>query len=337
MLDTKLMNKKKKFLYDTMWGNEKFNFPVEKTKVLNGRSNQSYSFTNASSEDADLCCERLIELFEIVDKDLFRKKFHQSCSGDGKELKRISTLHSSSLCALLFFYNVTDDHPLIIKINEQEYSFTYSRFEFQNSVIKGRKPSNMDVVLVGRNASGKHVILFLESKFSEYIESVSKHLDIANEYLYQEYSKTIYTKELKKLGFSFKKTNETTFTIESELPCYLEGIKQMISHFIGVNNFINIGSLTQDDKINSLSENVEILLGEILFDRGIGNYEIEKGITCYQSYQEHYEKLTEVLNQFDSTVIVVKNLFSYSMFQDMVFVKEKKIIEFYFELGGIAK
>ena len=247
-------------------------------------------------------------MFEIVDKDLFRKKFHQSCSGDGKELKRISTLHSSSLCALLFFYNVTDDHPLIIKINEQEYSFTYSRFEFQNSVIKGRKPSNMDVVLVGKNASGKQVILFLESKFSEYMESVSKHLEIANEYLYQEYSKTIYTKELKKLGFTFKKTNETIFTIESELPCYLEGIKQMISHFIGVNNFINIGALTQDDKINSLNKNVEILLGEILFDRGIGNYEIEKGITCYQSYQEHYEKLTEVLNQFDSSVIVVKDL-----------------------------
>jgi hypothetical protein len=35
----------------------------------------------------------------------------------GQELRRISTIHSSSLCALLFFYHVSIYHPLFFEVD----------------------------------------------------------------------------------------------------------------------------------------------------------------------------------------------------------------------------
>lgn len=79
-------------------------------------------------------------------------------------MRRIARLHSSSLCALLFFYNVSKKNPYSMEIEGENYAFTYSRFEYQNTVIEGRNPSNMDVVLVGteersgKPANGKKII-----------------------------------------------------------------------------------------------------------------------------------------------------------------------------------
>lgn len=336
MLNIKNMSKKKQYLYNGMWGNKNFDFPVSETKVsAESTSCNSYSFEGASTVSEEICCNRIMELFGIVDKELFRKKFSQSCGGDGQELKRISTLHSSSLCALLFFYDVTDNHPLKMSVNGRECEFTYSRFEYQNTVIRGRKPSNMDIVLVGKDCeSGRPVILFLESKFSEYMDRVGKKLNIANEYLTNKYSTNIYRVELEKLDMSIKENaTEKEFALECSEVCYLEGIKQMISHFIGVNNFMKETPVTVDQTIDLIRENADVYLGEILFDTVIGDYEIKKGVTCYQSYKENYEKLVDILNAMDSSVNVVKTLFSYEMFKKNDFIKEDKIKQFYFECG----
>lgn len=336
MINTEHMSKKKQFLYNIMWGSQQFDFQVERTCLPDGsRSNNSYSFKGASTESEDVCCNRLIDLFDIVDKELFKKKFSQSCGGDGKELKRISTMHSSSLCALLFFYSVSSEHPLIMKVNNRECKFTYSRFEFQNPVIRGRNPSNMDIVLAGEECeSGKTVLLFLESKFSEYCDRVGKVLNIPNEYLDNDYSRDIYQKKLEKLNILVRENaTEKEFSINCNETCYLEGIKQMISHFIGVNNFVKIGPVTEDNEIALIKKNSDIYLGEILFNRGIGDFEIRSGITCYQSYKEKYENLVDILNDTDSSVNVVRELFSYDMFRDMEFIKENKIIQYYFESG----
>lgn len=69
-----------------------------------------------SSPDSSLLPEEdaltaLKRVFSIKDCN-FDAKFGQACSGFGREERRIATLHSSSLCALLFFYNVTKEHPL---------------------------------------------------------------------------------------------------------------------------------------------------------------------------------------------------------------------------------
>lgn len=332
MIDTTNMNKKSKHLYETLWSHPDFDFPVEKAIVSdNKRSDNSYIFAGTSTSDKAVCLNRLAELFDITNKTLFEEKFLQSCGGDGNEIERIGTLHSSALCALLFFYNVTNENPLTLRVNNRDCKFYYSRFEFQDPVI--RKPSNMDITLVGTYTdTNQPVILFLESKFSEYFERVGKSLHIAEGYSKHKYSADIYNDNtLSMLGLS--KTDESNgFTIKSKTLCYLEGLKQMVSHYIGVYNFKISGSVTNDDGINSVRDNADIYLGTILFDNGIGDFEISTGVTAYDSYKAKYEKLVDILNSKNPPFNVIKELFSYSMFKDMDFIKEDKIKKFYFNL-----
>ena len=175
MLDFESMSKKKRDLYECRWGSPEFDFPVEKTVYRGAITSNSYTFSDTSAEEEDVCRARLAKIFKIANNDLFKQKFGQSISGSGQELKRIATVHSSSLCALLFFYNVSEVNPYIMEIEEEEYVFTYSCFEYQNKVIEGRNPSNMDVVLVGTHKNtGMPVVFFVESKFSEYYERTGK-------------------------------------------------------------------------------------------------------------------------------------------------------------------
>ena len=91
--------------------------------------------------------------------------------GSGNEGDKITTLHSSSLCALLHFYNV-ERHPLTLEFKtknnkkveiKRRVIFNKSVFEFKSPVIGN--PSNMDVVLIGKDENtGKNIVFFLESK-----------------------------------------------------------------------------------------------------------------------------------------------------------------------------
>ena len=332
MIYTARMNdKKSRYLYETIWGSPLFDFPTEKTIVNGLPSENSYTLTGVDTPDEDICAERLADIFGIDNKALFRSKLHSACSGDGQEIKRIGTLHSSALCALLFFYNVTPEHPLILDVNGKSCIFTHSVFEFQNKVINN--PSNMDITLVGRYAdTDKPVILFLESKFSEYM-SKSKSLWIAEAYLHNKYSKDIYN-QLDKTGITIDNDIvKGKFSIKSDNFCYLEGIKQMISHFVGVNNFIDGHFVIRDEVVLKARESADIYLGAILFDKGIGNFEAQKDITCYQAYKEKYEKLADLLNTSGRPVHVIRQLFSYTMFENSDFIKEDKIKQFYFKSG----
>ena len=154
------MKKKNKALYQALWEGVNFDAAVDQTwdKKYKKYSSNSYSFSKASL---------LINIFNIKDSTLFEEKYKMAVGGSGNEGDKITTLHSSSLCALLHFYNVTEDNPLTMAINGREIKFTDSIFEFKSRVIDN--PSNMDVVLIGKNEkSYENVVLFLESKFAEY-------------------------------------------------------------------------------------------------------------------------------------------------------------------------
>ena len=178
-------------------------------------------------------------------------------------LKKITTLHSSSLCALLFFFNV-DNKKLVIP-SLSEYEFTESFFEFKNKVI--RYPSNIDVVLLGKNIkTGKKVILFLESKFSEYITGIGKikASKIESYFKTDRYSAPIYESIDKEENFDFDFNKKDGFYNSKK---YNEGIKQMISHYYGIRNFMKKPADNEDVYKNIRNyEAEEIILGEILFD-----------------------------------------------------------------------
>ena len=345
MFDFETMSKKKRALYECMWGNLESVFPVEKTWYKGDRSSNSYTFSGTSTVnggvltvDEDTCREKLAEIFDITNRALFKDKFHQSISGSGQELKRIATLHSSSLCALLFFYQVTEENPYNMKFDGEEYVFTYSCFEYQNQVIEGRNPSNMDVVLVGKHEkSGVPVVFFLESKFSEYYERPGKDLKVAAAYLDNEYSKPIYRSNcLADMGLHIvEEQGNLDFSLVSDEISYVEGIKQMISHYVGVRNFCDNNQAIKDNRIaDAVSRGAKVLLGEILF-----TLPFEDGKNCLDSYKKNYCILAKELNRQiardgkEGKIAVLSDVLSYSQFKEIGCVKEERIKQFYFASG----
>lgn len=159
---------------------------------------------------------------------MFAKKFNESVSGDGNESEKNYAIKSSSLCALLFFYNVSNDNPIIYK----GIKYTKVYFEVKNKV--NIRPSNMDVVLVGTKERDDDSILFIESKFSEFIGTTKYPLGEA------------YKKE----PFNHMFDNDVFRYDEQEI--FQQGLKQLITHYIGIRNFINADMNIYKEEMKSL-------------------------------------------------------------------------------------
>ncbi len=281
---------------------------ITQTIYRKEKSPNSYSFCGEikhDKQDEPYKCKLLRNIFGIntkEQKDLFIGKYNQAVSG--VEGQRITTLHSSSLCCLLFFYNVTRGNPLIIKgiktkNGERTIEFKKSCFEFKNPVFSS--PSNIDVVLTGVVKEGKDkgrkVVLFLESKFSEYYVDIAGTCDLPAIYMEDNgLSHDLYKKRelLDALGLEIDSDSKTEKGYKlkvkkGEKIFYIKGIKQMVSHYLGIRNLI------QDCKEN----NTIILLGEILFDNLIGRLTIgqKNDIRCLESYKGKYKVLVDKIRE----------------------------------------
>ena len=65
MFDFEAMEKKKRALYECMWGSSEFDFSVEKTEYRGAKSSNSYMFSGASTVDKEKCGNRLAEFLSI--------------------------------------------------------------------------------------------------------------------------------------------------------------------------------------------------------------------------------------------------------------------------------
>lgn len=241
----------------------------------------------------------LIELFGL-DVEMFKGKFVQAILGAGHEYNEIRTLHSSSLLALLCFYNVSALHPLHCSIDSKNVLFTESLFEIQNPIPGSDRPSNIDVVLIGKDElSGRKVTLFLESKFSEYLTHSEK--DNISTPVYRDIYHII-NKTLDTIGVSYDEySDKYSRLIYKDKKCthYLEGVKQVVSHFLGVR------SIATDER----AINEDIYLGEILFKFP---EEVDTKHKKYNDYTQIYETLAKGLNSItDSKFKVVGHCFTY--------------------------
>lgn len=108
-------------------------------------------------------CDYLKYVFGISNPD-WGELYRQAVSGSGKEEEKITTLHSSSLLALLCFANITEENPL--RIAGTKYTKVW--LEVKNRVFDN--PSNIDIVL----GNGGSDLLFIESKFTEYLTPANK-------------------------------------------------------------------------------------------------------------------------------------------------------------------
>ena len=103
--------------------------------------------------------ETLKSIFHLNSMD-WDRCFQEAVSGPGNEMERIRTLHSSALLPLLCFSQVSTKRPLTY----DGIKYVQAFFEVKNKVFYG--PSSIDVVLKSEEGD----ILFLESKFTEYLE-----------------------------------------------------------------------------------------------------------------------------------------------------------------------
>ena len=92
-----------------------------------------------------------------------------------REIKRVSTLHSSALCPALLFHAISEKNPLYIMLSSNNENvkigrFTKAQFEKQYPIFKThRGTANMDIVLSGKiEGTDIDVELNIESKFTEY-------------------------------------------------------------------------------------------------------------------------------------------------------------------------
>ncbi len=340
------MDGRRRKLYEAMW--KDFDFSKMKAEI-----NRTYSTRYQKESDNSYCFggelnkEQIIaNAFGINNIELFAIKYKMATEGSGEEKWKISSLHSSSLCALLHFYNVTEDNPLILELvtdkqPKRVIEFTESFFEYKSPVINN--PSNMDVVLLGKD-NGQDVVLLLESKFSEYFLGASSVLhDVSNQYLDKKYASALYTDEvLTKMGLRKKPDGEGYFKLESfDGQFYIGGIKQMISHYTGVMNVLNGESYDEKGKKSEVQEKVKnainkenavVILGEIVFDSIIGDLELRPKVKCGSAYSDKYEKLAlqikDLTKENKRFEIITKEL-GYSLFKDNKHKIEPKIKEFY--------
>ena len=245
--------------------------------------------TGAKETVANFLCHK----FELSNKELFLEKFNESVSGDGQEFTKISTLHSSSLCALLCFYNVNKNHPL-------EYEgITYDdvHFEFKNKVIS--KPSNMDVVLTGKDKKGRSAILFVECKFSEFIGAGKYKLGEA------------YTKEPYKHIFdNFEYDKQKVFQY---------GLKQLVAHYIGIRNFVNNEYYLESSPRLELYRKFDIVsFVEVVFRHDNDDYRV------YVSESKEVFKALEKEKEKDKLNI---NLLGTVTYQDLFSGKNSSVID----------
>ena len=195
----------------------------------------------------------------------------------------------------------------------------------------------MDIVLIGNDTKSKEkIVLFLESKFSEFYLYQSKRLSkISSKYLDNPYSKGIYNNEsfLESMSLKVKRNLDDSFELtlndKEQEPFYIGGIKQMISHYVGIRNLLagnyykgwdaELNQRIVDDAVkdkNTDNNIATIILGEILFD----NFNDSEILKSKNEYSAKYKILAKnIANQIDIDNVekmeVLQETLGYSLFE----------------------
>ena len=284
--------------------------------VMNTYLYKSNNFSSNSLSFGKSNLTTLKEIFDFKNEVAFEEKYQEAISGDGNEGRRITTLISSSLCALLHFYNVSKDNPL--KIDNSFYDEVH--FEVQNKVFDDGKPSNIDVVLISHENEKTKRILFLESKFSEYL-ALNKSIWIGKKY-YSKYRDITGLDDY----FHYDIINgKLFFELKNSEKCFMHGIKQLISHYLGICNFIS--NRSDINHVVKLDDGCEIILATIVFD----GWEDKKELINYSTV---YHNLANILNNNENKkdkqekIKVLSKILTYQeVFKD--YSLDEKVKKFY--------
>lgn len=254
---------------------------------------------------------------------LFRTRFLEAAYGKGNELREITQLNSSALVALMCFYPVNDLNPIKITLvadgTNHTLSLTELHLEKENPVYTPNRPSSIDIALYGKDvSSGDNVVLFLESKFGEYFNHKNYRAGKSYKEFYSEIV-NIQSEQNLRMDINFK-ADESGVEVNGPTH-YCEGIKQMISHYIGSEKSYELNQ-----------ENRTIYLGTILFDfSSLAPYSknsLEDYKTCYKGLARI---LNSIANNHKKDIRLIDDAFTYQEFFSKVgeFKLDEDVKEFY--------
>ena len=241
--------------------------------------------------------ETLRKVFGFEDTESTRTLFHKSATS--KEAWRINIIWSSALLPFLIFHSVSKDNPIKILLSEYgEREFTCVDFEWQNKIVNGGGASCVDVVL--SNEDGE--MLFLESKLTEYLRMTCRGGDVLPCVTYGDQYDRLFSRPWNGYSISKQYTKDKkgrpAFRIVTQTPHYLTGIKQMVSHFMGIR-----------DNLGCRIKCKVAYLAEVLFDF---RDEISiKGIDPLADYKQMHSELVRHLRREESRVAIVPEVLTY--------------------------
>lgn len=269
--------------------------------------------------------------FKEIDIECPKKKFDKAfnfiipcklyssvISGGGDEYEKINSFNSSSLQSLLFFAGIDYKHPL--KYNGHIYNKVY--FEFTNKVIG--YPSSVDVVLVAEKKNKVYSVLFIESKLSEILrDSLKKEDKVKSKYCvgvsYIEHTNRQPAYELLKIGrLDYKKIgiikpikgykNYGINPIKHNEYVYPYGIKQSLSHLIGIVNFIN----NENEKRIIINKNTAITFMTLIND--LPNYKEDCWKKKKNDFKRHYAEVMKIVRKNIERIDVLPQIITYQNF-----------------------
>ena len=198
----------------------------------------------------------MVESFsQIFDSAIDKKHFDDVVNGQGEEKDKIDTLYSSSLQSLLFFDQIGEKDLTIKFSNGDTVVFNKVFFEYKNIVIdKNKYPSCLDVVLISKDDKS---ICFIESKLIEIIRDSTTEgtYKVGISYFHEKHlgfdgtlhlskkdldtlkvtypSNGPYLKSVRGKSLQIQSINKLT----GSKYVYSYGIKQVLAHLIGIENF----------------------------------------------------------------------------------------------------
>lgn len=236
----------------------------------------------------------------VMDQE-YQKMFDK---GSGSELhSKAEAVHSSSMLSYNLFHWIKNGNTFTFE--GVEYKRVY--FEVQMRTLSCRSnPANMDVVLDGIDSNGKRHLLFVESKFTEYLSNNS--FKLSESYLKE---KNWYNKKID-WSFIINKAEEICRN-----KCYGEGIKQAITHLFGINGLYGderaLVWLNQQGMLNITDlETIEIQFANFIFEPDCKCFYKE-----HQAYSNYIDLYTEFVQSLPNGIVLPK-IYSYSNVWEMM-------------------
>ncbi len=229
----------------------------------------------------------------IYEGKMLEEFYNMFDNGSGKEMhSKARAVHSSSMLGYNFFHWVKRNHP--ITINGTKYSQVY--FEVKMRVLKGTTPANMDVLLIGKKSS-RTQLLFIESKFLEYLQSERYNLS-------DSYRKTDkwYSHEDRDWN-SF--LDDVKDCVDETSCSYKGGIKQGVSHLFALSNLANKRAFNSFVSVNNLQiplkgksyEDVDIHFLNVIFEPSSSLFANEHKL--FMDYRDLYNQLIDLSEKYD--------------------------------------